>query len=145
MHNPTISATSYGHTLNSSVTSCGHPHRVSVPLTLFYLGGLGGGGAKCHRFWISKKKLKMRRKKMFSPFSPGSLCSWEFLRHICQDKSSCDSSFKDAFQVHSFMAPSNPPDRLKRPAKDYHELEPCNITYLVTWESYNDDTLTKFL
>ena len=44
-----ISVASYGHTLDSSVTSCGHPPRVSVPLIARIL----------------KKKLKMRTKKIF--------------------------------------------------------------------------------
>ena len=44
-----ISVSSYGHTLDSSVTSCGHPPRVSVPLIARIL----------------KKKLKMRTKKIF--------------------------------------------------------------------------------
>ena len=49
MDTPTISAASYGHTLDSSVTSCGHPPKVSVPLIARIL----------------KKKLKMRMKKIF--------------------------------------------------------------------------------
>ena len=44
-----ISVTSYGHPLDSSVTSCGHPPRVSVPLIVRIL----------------KKKLKMRLKIIF--------------------------------------------------------------------------------
>ena len=44
-----ISVTSYGHNLNSSVTSCGPPPRVSVPLIARIL----------------KKNLKMRTKTLF--------------------------------------------------------------------------------
>ena len=88
-----ISVASYGHTLDSSVTSCGHPPRVSVPLIARIL----------------KKKLKVRTKKnIFHNFHHAHPVPESFLRHICQDKSSCDSPFKDAFQVHSFMAPCNP-------------------------------------
>ena len=53
MDAPTISVVSYGHTLDSSVTSCGHPPRVSVPLIARIL----------------KKKLKMRTKKYFFTIS----------------------------------------------------------------------------
>ena len=40
---------SYGHPLDSSVTRCGHPHRVSVPMIARIL----------------KKKLKIRLKMIF--------------------------------------------------------------------------------
>ena len=49
MDTPTISLTTYGHSLNSSVTSCGHPPRVSVPLIQRIL----------------KKKLKVRTKTIY--------------------------------------------------------------------------------
>jgi len=49
MDTPKISVASYGHTLDGSVTGCGRPPRVSVPLIARIL----------------KRKLKMRTKKIF--------------------------------------------------------------------------------
>ena len=52
MDTPIISVASYGHTLDSSVTNCGQPPRVSVPLIARIL----------------KKKLKMREKNIVHNF-----------------------------------------------------------------------------
>ena len=49
MDTPTVSVTGYGHPLDRSMTSFGHPPRVSVPIIARIL----------------KKKLKMRVKKIF--------------------------------------------------------------------------------
>ena len=74
-----ISVASYGHPLDSSVTSCGHPPSVSV-LSIAR---------------ILKKKLKMRTKKIFFyNFHHAHPVLGSFLRHICQDKSTCDGPFK---------------------------------------------------
>ena len=75
MDTPTISVTSYGHSLNSSVTSYGHSPRLLVTLIARIL----------------KKKLKMKTKMMF--FHAHHVPEG-FLRHICQDGSSCESPFK---------------------------------------------------
>ena len=79
MDTPTISVASYGQTLDSSVTSCGHAPRVSVPLITRIL----------------KKKLKIRTKTIFfQKFRCAHRVPERFLRHICQDMFSRDSPFK---------------------------------------------------
>ena len=79
MDTPTIFVTSYGHPLDSSVTRCGHPPRVSVPLIAR----------------IFKKKLRMRTKTIFFTIFTMLIVYCVFLRHIRQDESSCNSPFKE--------------------------------------------------
>ena len=78
MDTPTISVKSYGNPLDSSMTSCGHPPRVSVPLIARIL----------------KKKVKNEvENDIFHNFHHAHQVSEGFSRHICQYKSSSDSLF----------------------------------------------------
>ena len=79
MDTPTISVTSYGHSLDSSVTIYGHSPRLSVTLIARIL----------------KKKTKNEDENdVFQNFHHAHHVPEGFLRHICQDGSSCDSPFK---------------------------------------------------
>ena len=78
-----ISVASYGHTLDSSVTSCGHPPSFSA--------------INCEDF---EKKVKKNEAEnnIFHNFHHAHHVSDGFSHHICQDKSSCDSPFKIIFR-----------------------------------------------
>ena len=78
MDTPTISMTSCGHSLNSSVTSYGHSPRVSVAL-------IGR---------ISKKKLKLRMKQFFHSFDYVHRDPEVCLHYIFLDGSSCETPLK---------------------------------------------------